>query len=259
MAAAAAVMTRLTFGDDRTPASDTAWEWVTAQRWPDWRVDVVRAVSVTARRSSLAPARRAPARCGFASVRTIDSPLEPRAALIAHAGTDLLVVGAQAWSSSGQPVGLGSTVDAVVRRAGCPVVVARDSRPVHSVVACVDDSAASWTVARVLLTSPLLERATVTVLTVAGVEGVTASQPREVVDALAAAGVRAHLRVVDPDDIIATSGPGFRIAEVVERVRPDLVAVGAPGSGLTARIAGLRGSVAMQVARTVSCSVLLAR
>ncbi len=259
MTAHAVAMSRLTFGDDLSPASDAAWTWVTAQRWPDWRIDILRSIPPSDGPRPSAPARAAAARCAFRSVRTIDSPLAPRAALAAHRGTDLLVVGAQAWTT-GPATGLGGTVDALVRRSSSPVVVARAGGPISNVVVCVDESAAASAAASTLLAAAaLVERAAVTVLTVVGPDGTPPAQPERVVQTLVGAGVRAHLRVVEPDDVIATSSPAYRIVEVVERVRPDLVVLGAPGRGLASRVRGLRRSVALQVARQVPCSVLLAR
>ena len=78
------------------------------------------------------------------------------------------------------------------------------------------------------------------VLTVAGPDGAVPTQPDAVVRALVAAGLRAHLRVAEPDDVIATSGPAFRIVDVVERVRADLVVVGTPRPSLRTRLGGLR-------------------
>lgn len=251
-------ITRLTFGDDRDGPSDRAWSWITAQQWPACRIDVLRSVAPGDDPATVPPGRSAPARCGFTSVRTIDTPLAPAAALAAHRGTELLLVGAQAWSG-GQPAGVGRTVETLARRSAVPVAVVRAGGPVHSVLACVDGSPSARTVADVLLRLPLVETAHVTVLTVAGSDGEPAAAPQEATAALARAGVRAHLRVSRPDDVIATSGAAFRILDVARRLRPDLVVVGAPRTSLADRLRAMRGSVALEVTREAACSVLLAR
>lgn len=258
MTTRAEAMSRLTFGDDLSETSDRAWAWVTAQTWSGWRADVVRPAATADDLERRPPARTAPNRFGFTSVRTIDTPLAPQVALAAHSGTDLLVAGPGAWSG-GRTVALSGAVDGLVRRGDTPIVVARQGGPVRTVLACVDDSAASAAVVDTVLALPLSERAVVTVLTVTGLDGTADTRPEQAVAALAAAGVRGRLWAVEPDDMIATSGPGFRILDVVERTRPDLVALGAPGRSLLARVRAGHPSVAVQVASQSACSVLVAR
>jgi nucleotide-binding universal stress UspA family protein len=245
---------RMTFSDDGSPAADAAWEWVIAQTWPGWRVDVLQSrLADVAHRESERP-RRAPRRCGFRSVRTLTSTLEPRVAAASHQGSDLIVLGDDAGHAL-----RGSTAGQVIawlsRHSSVPLLVARRPGAVRSVLACVGGSTDVGPGVDTLVSLPWVEQAQVVVLTVVGLGGDAPAAAHRAAQVLMAAGVRARVRVVQPDQVIATSSPTYRILQTIDRLQPDVVVVGNDA----ARIGhAVRGSVAREVLRHAPCSVLLA-
>jgi nucleotide-binding universal stress UspA family protein len=247
---------RLTFGDDCSPGSDDAWEWVVAQSWPDWRVDVLQAGMGDADTAASAVPRVAPRRCGFVSVRTVTSRLEARVALPAHVGSDLIIVGARGTGGGVVRTRLGGTAEWLANHVEVPVIVARRGGPVRTVLACVDGSASDEAVVASLLSMPWADRAMVTVLSVLGADESRLEAAQRVAHALADTGVRAQPRVTAPDPTTIASNPRFKVFEVIDGMRPDLVVVGRHGDSRLMR--ALKGSTATDVAGYADCSVLLA-
>lgn len=241
----------VTFGDDGLEASDAAWAWITEQQWSDGNVDIIRA-GVHIDQPDAAD-RFAPRRCQIARVRTIESPLEPRTALLSHSGTDVIVVGARTREVL-RSASLGSTVESVLQRSPVSVIVARKGGPVRSVLMCVPGHR-PWPAVHSVIGLPWMERAVVEVLCVLTADEET-SHAHDSVQRLIESGIRARLLVRRPDPTALAANPKFRIFEELDRLHPDLVIVGAPS---TSRItAAVTGSTALEVARYATCSVMLA-
>lgn len=247
-------MERMTFGDDLSPASEDAWAWVTAQSWPGWRVDVLRAGGSPDTES--ANERHAPRRCGFTTVRTLSTPLEPRSALTGHEGTDLLVIGGRTGGAL-TPTTLGGTAEWLLSHAEVPVIMARPGGPVRTVLACIDPPRHALAAVNALIRLPCAERAVVTVLAVRGADGSYHAEADEAVRALTDASVRAHLRVVEPHSTIAVSSPQYRIFDAIDQMKPDLIVVG--GARPSRVVRTIEGSTSLDIARYALCSVLVAR
>lgn len=248
-------MRNMTFGDDGMPAADAAWGWVTAQRWPGWQVDVLRAGVTRTAPSTAQPRRWAPKSCEFARVRHVETANEPVSALTSHAGTDLLVVGAGPMGRL-LPASLGRTVEALMRRSAVPLIIARDGGTVRKVLVCVPDSEQPWRGVHVVMGLPWTGYASAVVLTVVSSKESLAAEGRRVTGALSERGIRAEFRTSVPEPTVAQASPGHAILSQIDRMRPDLVVVGAPHGPRLA--SALTGSVAAEVAREANCPVLLA-
>lgn len=248
----------LTFGDDGSPASDVAWLFVNSHRWPGWRLEVVTAdppeipgVLLPREVSDLhvwspAQPRTAFVEAGFADVVQLTARADPRIAL--SRACDLLVIGPRGPGLL-KALHLGSTADWLLVHPPAPLLIARHGRPVKTVVVCADGSPHADKVVDVLAGLPWANELAVTILAV--------DDHRIAVDA-AISGPRARLEVVGAvvDVTVLTGAPTEAIHDHLIDVRPDLVALGTRG------LTGLRhlrlGSTASAIARTATCSVLVA-
>jgi nucleotide-binding universal stress UspA family protein len=254
---------RITFGDDGSAGADTAWGWVTAQRWPGWTVDVIRVSDPDPRLESLymhdplheiadpENPRTAPADVGLAGIRHLTTAFDRRVILEESEG-DLLIVGARGRGVL-KSMHLGSTVEWLMRTPRTPLVVARQAEPVRGVVACVDGSAHADTAVDVLARMPWLAGVTVSVLTVTDDEESAGDAVERAVARLAGAGATATAVAVPR---ASTGGVKGTLLAAVEERDPDLVVLGTRGR--TGLVRAVVGSVAGAVAQQVTCSVLLA-
>lgn len=257
----------ITFGDDRSPGSDVAWGWITAQHWPDWSVDVVRVTEPEPTIESLFvheplheddrdDARVAPESSGIGEVRHLTTAYDPRIVLNGKRDGRLMVVGARGRGLL-KSMRIGSTAEWLMRSPGTPLVVARADSPVRRILVCVDGSAHARAAVQVLCDLPWISGREVAVVTV--VDAVTPSdEPAEEAAALLeTAGAFTRVVVVEPELAGVLPSPTYAILDRIDELEPDLVAIGTRG------ITGLRrlaiGSVAGAVAHVAPCSVLLAR
>ena len=244
-------MTNVTFGDNGLESSDAAWAWLTAQRWTQCYVDVIRGGN---RMDDPAlPERSAPRQCEIARLRMVDSPLEPSAALRSHSGTDFMVVGARSRRAV-RPASLGSTVEALMQHPPVSLIVAREGGPVRTVLICVPGNR-PWPAVHTVVRLPWIERAMVDVLCVLSSDD-DSSHAHDVLRALTDHGVRARLHVRRPDATAIGAHPKYRIFDEINRMRPDLVIVGAPKASRVTTV--ITGSTSAEIARYADCSVMLA-
>lgn len=281
---------RITFGDDYSAGSDLAWQWLTAQRWPGWSVDVVnvtdpgpRILSLSTyeplREISPAQPRSAPDECGFVGIRHLTTAYDPRQVLSDQTDSRLLVVGARGRGLL-KSMHLGSTADWLIRCPGMPLVIVRAGRPVRQVLACVDGSDPAQAAVGVLAAMPWISGTHVVVLSVRERHPDIGDKARSAADVLEAAGAHTQVVVIGHDlpyeGRCAVCGrtfegehavardheglfenPQYRILDAIDRRRPDLVVLGTKGRTGLPRM--LVGSVAGAVARYAGCSVLLTR
>ena len=252
----------VTFGDDGSAGADLAWSWLTSQVWTGWSVDCLHAAVTrnpeSARSETGSAIRHAPARCGFTSVRSVSTPLEARIALPAHEQTDLIVIGAHN-AGAARWKALGSTAQSLVTGTEIPVVVAHDSAPVRTVLACVDGSLSSDIAVETMTGLPYMARAAVTVVRVrtsAHERDAQAGIAQDMADRLSRQGLRASARTVDPVPHATLTSPAFRILEMAERIRPDLIVLGRTDRSVVSRVS--QGSTALEVTSKSRCPVLLA-
>jgi len=248
----------LTIGDDGSPASDVAWLFVNSHRWPGWRLEIVTAdppeipgVVLPREVTDLHvwhPTRHRTvfAEAEFAEATELTARADPRIAL-SHS-CDLLVIGPRGPGLL-KALHLGSTADWLLVHPPAPLLIARHGRRVTTAVVCADGSPHADRVVDVVAGLPWSNELAVTVLAV--------DDHRIDVDA-AIAGPRARLEAVGAavDVATLTGAPTEAIHDHLIEVRPDLVALGTRG------LTGIRhlrlGSTASAIARTATCSVLVA-
>ncbi len=257
----------LTFGDDHSPGSDLAWDWVTSQSWPGWTVDVVTVTDPPPELTSLftheplhdytpQQPRTSPPSAELAAIRHLTTAFDPRIVLCEKADGDLTVIGArgQGWVSS---MVLGSTADWLMRCPSTPLVIAREGSPVRTVLMCVDGSTHADAAVEALAALPWIGDCSVEVLAVFEGDDELRVAAQRAVDRIAATGASVSVRVIEPDPESITVNPRSRILEELRATGPDLVALGTAGRTGLSRL--LVGSVAGAVAHASQCSVLLAR
>jgi nucleotide-binding universal stress UspA family protein len=258
---------RIAFGDDRSPGADVAWQWITAQSWPGWTVDVIRVTEPDPSIQALftheplheeAPAdpRIAPDQTGLAAVRHLTTAYDARVILCEQRSVALTVVGARGRGLL-KSMRIGSTAEWLMRCPAGPLLVARLVTPVQRVLVCVDGSAHADAAVEALLRMPWVAGTEVTVLAVSESHDLGAEQARRSAARLGAAGARVDVAVVEPDPLAITINPTASILFALDSRKPDLVVLGTKGRTGLSRV--FVGSVAGAVAHAAECSVLLAR
>jgi nucleotide-binding universal stress UspA family protein len=258
----------LTFGDDRSAGADAAWSWVTAHPWPLWEAEVVTVTIPRTRQSDVSCSdaeprpwippepRRAPASCGFGSVRHLAAQSDPRLVLGQRAGSDLVVVGHRGQGLL-KALHLGSTAEWLMRCPTAPLVIARKPQRTRSILVCVDGSRHAQAAVEYLGSLPWVAGTTATVLGVVQWQDDLPATVNRAARELSGAGVRARPMVVEPDLLTLTINPHLTIVEQLDARNIDLVVLGTSGKGPLRRI--WVGSVASAVARHADCSVLVVR
>lgn len=260
---------RLVFGDDGSAAADVVWEWIDNHRWPGWRISVLSARIP----DSLAPAgaERAaphvwmpphPRRLSLDEEVELEHLLaesDPRLALDSCSDAKLIAVGPRGRGVL-KSLHIGSTSEWLIgtHRPLAPVVVVRAARATKRVLLCTDGSEHARAALAALTDLPWLSDCRIVVLGVDDGRHRTGGAVDEAVKALEAAGV-ADLR---PDVVAAlpyTADFDVRstIFSTIENTAPDLVAVGARGTGGVRGL--LVGSVTTAVVHHAPCSVLVAK
>ncbi len=257
----------LTFGDDHSPGSDLAWDWITSQPWPGWTVDVVSVTDPAPELIALftheplheheaQQPRTAPPGAQLSGIRHLTTAADPRIVLCEKADGDLTVVGSRGRGPVASMV-LGSTADWLMRCPSRPLVIAREGSPVRRVLVCIDGSAHADAALAALLSLPWVGDCEVEVLAVFEGDDALRVAAQHAVDRLAATGATVSVRVVEPNPEGLTINTRDRILDEVRDTAPDLVVLGTAGrTGLPRLVVG---SVAGAVVHATGCSVLVAR
>jgi nucleotide-binding universal stress UspA family protein len=246
----------LVFGDDGSPAADIGWLFVNSHRWPGWRVEVVEAHMP----ESAAPPpdatllhqwvpqqpRHAFVEAEFAEVVHLTATADPRVVL--SRDCDLLVIGPRGPGLL-KSLHLGSTADWLLLHPPAPLLIARHGQPLRGALLCTDGSPHARRAAAALAALPLAAQLDVTVLAID--DGRT-----DVAEAIRVASDLLRPVVAAVSERIEVGKPTSQIERHLERSAPDLVVLGTRG------LTGLRhlrlGSTASAIARTATCSVLVA-
>jgi len=263
------VLPRLVFGDDGSADADVVWLWINNHRWPGWRVSVVTAeipdslAPVGAERAAPHPweppyPRRLLSDDGV-QLEHLFAESDPRLALDSCSDATLLAVGPRGRGVL-KHLHIGSTTEWLIgaHRPLTPVVVVRSARPTKKVLLCMDGSDHARSALAALLDLPWLANCRVAVLGVDDSRHRTGDAVQEAAKALQAAGV-ADVKQDVVKAVRHTAGFDVRsaILSTIEDTKPDLIAVGARGTG---GIRGLLvGSVATAVVHHAPCSVLVAK
>lgn len=257
---------RLVVGDDGSPAADVVWLWVTNHRWPGWRISVVTArmpeigATVGAARATLHPWSPRHPRQLFdgddVEVEHLFAETDPRLALDSCADAAIVAVG-PCGRGLLKYLHIGSTTEWLIgsRRPQAPVMVVRSGRSTKDVLYFTDGSAYARLALDDLFVLPWLRSCRVSVLCVDDGRNSTTTEAAlaQAVARLRAYGVAQVTReVIEPDGELRSV-----ILRTIEDRAPDLVAVGARGTGGIRGV--LVGSVTAAVVRQAPCSVLVAR
>ena len=260
------------FGDDHSAGADIAWKWITAHEWPTWDLDIFSVTppdpslvslitSETLRVAQPEHPRTIPASCGLHAVRYLTASGDPRIVLSKGTGDCLTVIGARG-SGIMKALHLGSTAEWLAKSPIAPVVIARHSLRMHSILACVDGSSHSDAAIAVLASMPWIATTHVTVLAVDHDLDWDSEVPslRERADdsarKLSRCGARVSVKVVLADPTVLRLDAKYAIFDEIDSLAPDLVALGTKGRRGLSR--ALMGSVASEVTQYAECSVLLA-
>lgn len=246
---------RLVFADDGTEASDLAWTWITAHRWPGWQVDVMTAdvdPSHIEWGQPISPEAWEPSwdRDGSSldsnEVRFLTAAADPRA-LLAETDADLLALGIKTSGPLAAAV-TGSTTEWLLHHPPSPLAIIKRSEPVHRVLVCVDGSRHSQRALETFASLPLAAGCTVVVLAVD--DGRTDTSAAEE----AATTLRGH--VSDVSAITQSGRPTDAILDGAANARADLIVLGT--RGLTGWKRLRLGSTASAVVRSTACDTLVA-
>lgn len=241
----------------------------------DVRAEVERAVDLESETDLAAVAARL--RATGCEILTRGAHGRPASVIVDEAvriGADLVVVGSRGRGALTTML-LGSVAAEVVDRAPCPVLVARGSK-LKTALLADDGSHDAYRAARLLSDWPFLRAVTVTVVSVAPVDGVPVTTgPTEHAGASESVArsvdtVRRRFQRMARDRALELSHAGLR-ARALERTgdaaegivgaavetAADLVVMGSRGHTGLSRL--LLGSVARDVLVSAPCSVLIAR
>lgn len=258
-------MRSLVFGDDGSMGASAAWGWITAQTWPEWRIDVV-TVTHPERSTSQAQRelhewqppspRRLPQECRCSALRFLTVAADPREALFSVPDSDVVVVGARGRGSLTW-LHIGSTVHGMLRNPVTPVVIARTASPVRRILVCVDGSDNAERAASFAAGLPWIGGTHVVVMSVVDGTVDMHGAVARVQAMFLAAGATAESVLVEPNPLVLTVNVRESLFDAVATLAPDLIVMGTRGMSTFERIS--IGSIADAVAQHVECSVLLVR
>jgi nucleotide-binding universal stress UspA family protein len=262
------VTAKVTFGDDHSTGSDTAWGWITAHTWPGWSLDVI-TVEQPPSRTDLSPlgydalhewsppdARTAPATCAFDAVHHLTAHHDPRVILGTLLDSKLLVVGPRGKGLL-KALHIGSTTEWLLQCPNTPLLIARSDEPTRNIVLCVDGSPHAQAAVDILCELPWIGSTEIQVVAVVESENDIRAAAQAAAKQLETTGAQVTVRIVLPDPLTITRNPRVDIFNILDADQPQLVVCGT--RGLTG-IPRLRlGSVASAIAHYAKCSVLLAR
>jgi nucleotide-binding universal stress UspA family protein len=247
----------LAFGDDRSAGAEVCWEWIVSQRWDGWRLEVVTAEPPAdfhpvepdeARLHPWDPENpRRPVDRGFEAIEHLRAEIDPRVALIARTW-DLVAIGphAEGWLKA---LRMGSTADWLLREPASPLAIARQPEPVKEVLLAADGSPHAARATNTLASLPWLDGIVVRILAIDDGRTDTEKAVSDASRSLSATGA-------ELESVTRRGRPTKSIVDEIERTEPDLVVMGARGSGGIKRL--VLGSTTAAVAGSTDRSLLVA-
>ena len=259
---------KLTFGDDHSRGSQTAWDWIVGQQWPDWKLDIVtiQQNGVPTTDSPLGyealteftpvDPRDLPTASGFREVRYLTAHHDPRVVFGSLPDSTLLVVGPRGRGIL-KALHIGSTAEWLMQCPSTPLVIARDTTAVRNILVGMDGSVHAHAAVRMLTRMPWISGTSITIVSVVEDFETVRQAADEAASLLSEAGAQATTLIVEPDPHAIGVNPRRSLAAIADEQRPQLVVLGT--HGLTGLPRMRLGSVASAVAHHVPCSVMLVR
>lgn len=248
----------LVFGDDGSPPSDLAWEWLNLHSWPDWDIEVLTAHFEEGEIDWGEPPRLEPWQPDWARplspgigtdrVRFLSVAADPRVMLAERADADLMMVGVRPRNPL-EARWMGSTTEWLLQHPPAPLAVIRRPSRVQRVAVCLDGSDHSLAALRAFAALPLAAAAQITGLVVDDGRVDAAAAVEAAGDALRRYQLEARWHT-------AQGRPTTEILEYLQRNPADLVVLGT--RGLTGWRRLRLGSTAAAVVRAAGSSCLVA-
>lgn len=262
------VADKLTFGDDHSPGSQTAWNWIVSQRWPGWILEIV-TIQQDGTPSKDSPLgydalteftptdpHELPTTSGLSEVHYLTAHHDPRVVFGSLPDSTLLVVGARGRGIL-KALHIGSTAEWLMQCPSTPLMIARDANPVRDILIGMDGSTHAQAAVKLLTRMPWISQTSITIVSVVEeFEGIRQTA-HDAADSLASVGAQATTLVVEPDPRGLAVNPRKSLKQIADTQQPDLVVLGT--QGLTGLPRLRLGSVASAIAHHVSCSVMLVR
>jgi nucleotide-binding universal stress UspA family protein len=259
---------KLTFGDDHSLEATKAWEWITAQVWPQWILDVI-TVQEAGKKTEDSPlgyealqewdppqTRNIPEHCGFSEVHFLTAHHDPRVLLSTCPDSTVLVVGPRGKGLM-KAMRLGSTAEWLMQCPNTPLLIAKQTSVVKDVLVCVDGSPHADAAVALLTKFPWISQTHITVLAAVEKDNDIRERARAAAENLQKTGADVNVQIVLPDPLAVAINPRVTIQEFAERLNPQLIAMGT--KGLTGLPRLKVGSVASAIAHHSVSSVLLVR
>lgn len=253
----------LVMADDHSTGADLAWEWVSAQSWPGWRVDIVTVetrapgLDSTSAPREWTPAnpRSAPQNSHITTLRHLRTSGDPRSVL-AQAPADLLVIG-QRGTGLLKRLHIGSVVESLLDCPCAPLLIARAGDPVHHALIAVDGSAHARKATQLLASMPWIGSVHATVIGIDEGDGTAITAVGEAAAELADRAAGVDQRVIEHDPQSITVNVRALLEEYIKDHQFDLLVMGTKGLHGVQRLR--LGSVADYLAHHAPCSILLVR
>ena len=247
----------LAFGDDKSAEADICWTWIQSQNWDGWRLEVVTAephpdlTPVDPEEVVLHPWQpeqpRGSVGASFLQVEHLRAEIDARLALISKSW-DLVAVGPRGEGLL-KGLHLGSTADWLLREPSSPLVIARRPETVRSILFAADGSIHARRALETLIKMPCVKGLDIRVVTVDDGHADCEAAQEEAVAALSDAGAQVR-------GDIHQGRPKRSILEEIEKVRPDMVVMGARGiKGIKRLVVGYTTAA---VVHSTDCTLLVA-
>jgi nucleotide-binding universal stress UspA family protein len=262
------VADKVTFGDDHSTGSQTAWGWIVNQTWPGWILDIV-SIEHGGSPSKDSPLgydvlteftpsdqRAIPTTSGFNEVRYLTAHHDPRVLLGSLPDSTLLVVGPRGRGIL-KAMHIGSTAEWLMQCPSTPLVIAREASPVRKVLVGMDGSPHAHAAVKLLAQMPWISATSVTIVSIVEDSESIRQSSAEAANILDEAGAQTTTLIVEPDSHLHRVDPRRSLMEIADAQQPDLVVLGT--QGLTGLPRMRVGSVASAITHHVPCSVMLVR
>ncbi|HRY10414.1 MAG: universal stress protein [Actinobacteria bacterium] len=250
---------KMLFGDDGSTSADAAWLWVNSHDWPDWTIDVLRAVDggphVDFPRLLLRPQ-------AAGAVNTLTVHEDPRYALHTRGRDyDLIVIGRKGRGVM-KALHIGSTAEWLMHLPPAPTVIVHGGHRTKRILLAHDGSPDAIAAEQAVASLPWIGDVHVRLVSVSDGTSDAVAVTDAAVERLDGVAGELTVSVLRPDELQVFYRPRDIIMDAVDSWHPDLLAIGSRGmsrwESLNETALRRAGSTATALATHAPCSVLLA-